>query len=113
MSPTEIAELMERVREVMWRHVGVIRDSEGLNSALQIFRELSGTVEAAAAGSAEAVPGLLEVENALLVGEMVARSALTREESRGAQFRKDFPGEEASWKRNLFVQNAGDRMSIT
>jgi len=56
---------------------------------------------------------LLEVENALLVGEMVARSALTREESRGAHFRKDFPVEDASWKRNLFVQKVGARMMLT
>ena len=113
LSPGAITDLMQRVRDVMWRYVGVIRDAEELKSALQIFRELNGTVEAATARSAEAVSGLLEVENALLVGEMVARSALTREESRGAHFRKDFPREEASWKRNLFVQKVGARMMLT
>lgn len=34
-----------------------------------------------------------ETENMLLVGEAVARSALLREESRGAHYREDFPSE--------------------
>lgn len=113
LSPAEIAGLMEEIRDVMWRYVGVVREAEGLRSALQIFGELKAAVEAGAAKSAQAASGLLEVENALLVGEMVARTALWREESRGAHFRKDFPREETLWKRNLFVRKLGDRIVIT
>jgi aspartate oxidase len=98
---------------VMWRYVGVVRDADGLRQALQSFAELKKAVDAGAAGPAQAASGLLEVENALLVGEMVAQCALSREESRGAHFRKDFPREEASWKRNLFVRKSGDQMVIT
>ncbi len=112
LSPAEIASLTGKIRDVMWRHVGVVRDAEGLRTALQIFGELKAAVEGNAADSAQASCGLLEVENALLVGEMVARSALMREESRGAHFRKDFSREDASWKRSLLVQRSGDRMVI-
>jgi fumarate reductase (CoM/CoB) subunit A len=114
-SPAEVAGLMEKIRDVMWRYVGVVRDADGLRRALQIFAELKRAVEAGSTRSVQAASasGLLEVENALLVGEMVARSALLREESRGAHFRKDFPREAASWKRNLFVRKSGDQMIIT
>ncbi|MFQ5853563.1 MAG: FAD-dependent oxidoreductase [Candidatus Binatia bacterium] len=108
----EIAELKERLRDTMSRYLGVIRDAEGLNKALQIFHDLKRTIQSASANTAEAASTLLEVENALTVSEMVARAALRREESRGAHFRRDFPKEDASWRKNLFVHRADDQMLI-
>jgi succinate dehydrogenase/fumarate reductase flavoprotein subunit len=35
-----------------------------------------------------------------------------REESRGAHFRRDFPREDDSWKKNLFVQKGDDQINI-
>ncbi len=113
LSLEEIAKLKERVGDTMWKYVGVIRDAEGLKNSLQIFSELKRTVQSTSGNSAEAASALLEVENALIVGEMVARSALMREESRGAHFRRDFPREDDSWKKNLFVQKGDDQIHIS
>jgi succinate dehydrogenase/fumarate reductase flavoprotein subunit len=38
------------------------------------------------------VKAMVELESLIQVGEIVARSALFREESRGCHFRTDFPG---------------------
>ncbi len=97
----------------MWKYVGVIRDAEGLKNSLQIFSELKRTVQSTSGNSTEAASALLEVENALIVGEMVARSALVREESRGAHFRRDFPREDDCWKKNLFVHKGDDQIHIS
>jgi L-aspartate oxidase len=64
----------DEVRSVMERHVGVVRDENGLSTAIeQLDRR-------AHLGCAAAETGL-----------MIARAALARRESRGAHWRSDFP----------------------
>ena len=47
---------------------------------------------------------MIEARNLALVGRMVARAALAREESRGAHHRSDFPlPDDARWARRQFV----------
>lgn len=71
-------EAIAEVRRIMWEHVGLVRDAEGLHLAVEALATLEGA------------PGL-EFRNMRMVGEMIARSALQREESRGTHFRTDFP----------------------
>jgi L-aspartate oxidase len=61
------------IRAAMSDDVGVIRDAVGLNRAVGMLSPLAGKSDMA------------------LVGLMIARCALRREESRGAHFRRDFP----------------------
>jgi fumarate reductase (CoM/CoB) subunit A len=56
-------------------------------------------------------PGLdIETENFLLVTEMLARSALFREESRGSHYRQDFPETRTEFSKPslLYKGRAGD-----
>ena len=64
----------------MTRDVGVIRSDESLRRAIASLR-----------GLVVSQPRSL-VSDMALVGLMVATAALERHESRGAQFRSDFPG---------------------
>jgi succinate dehydrogenase / fumarate reductase flavoprotein subunit len=51
----------------------------------------------------------LDLRNLMLFSEAVARAALTREESRGAHTRDDFPGEREEWvKYNVIIKRAPD-----
>ncbi len=50
----------------------------------------------------------MDLANLLDVSEAITRAALLRKESRGAQFREDFPGKDAEWgQRNIVVRRGG------
>jgi succinate dehydrogenase / fumarate reductase flavoprotein subunit len=48
------------------------------------------------------------------VSEAITRAALLRRESRGAQFREDFPGKDAEWgKYNIVIKRGeNDEMKV-
>ncbi|NIN53586.1 MAG: succinate dehydrogenase/fumarate reductase flavoprotein subunit, partial [Nitrososphaeria archaeon] len=55
----------------------------------------------------------LELWNMLTVAEMTARSALLREESRGAHFRRDFPNtDNQKWLKNIMVRLEDKEMKL-
>jgi L-aspartate oxidase len=83
-----------RVRELLWRKVGVERDGEALAAALSELEAIAGD-PAAASG---------ELRNLVTVGRLVTAAALLREESRGAHFRRDFPSADpGNARRSLFT----------
>jgi succinate dehydrogenase / fumarate reductase, flavoprotein subunit len=52
----------------------------------------------------------IDLGSLLLVSEAITRAALLRKESRGAQFREDFPNKDAEWgKNNIIVRRGADR----
>jgi len=100
-------------RNLMWEKVGVVREAAAMTQAINALRALQERVGKVSVGGSRAYnltwQSALDVRNAVTVGQMVARCALTREESRGAHYRSDFPSEVDSWTRNLTVhQHAGE-----
>ncbi|MFB3923137.1 MAG: L-aspartate oxidase [Terriglobia bacterium] len=81
--PTD--KLLCEVRSIMWDKVGVIRRGNDLQAAVKRLQGIS---------LAPATPPdrrFFEAQNILEVARLIARSALAREESRGAHYRTDFP----------------------
>jgi L-aspartate oxidase len=70
-----------RLRAMMTSHVGVIRDSEHLTEAVRAFAAL------------ERDAGNITLRNMATSALLVAASAWARRESRGAQYRTDYPAE--------------------
>jgi L-aspartate oxidase len=71
----------KRARAMMSAHVGVIRDRDGLAEAVQAFAALEREASSVA------------MRNMATTALLVAASALTRHESRGAHFRSDHPSD--------------------
>ena len=84
------------MRDVLWNCCGLFRDSEKLRVAQRSCREwLEAHVER------EAPERLRSI---VTVGELIARSALHREESRGAHYRSDFPHRnDIDWSRRTML----------
>jgi L-aspartate oxidase len=94
----------DEFRQVMWNQVGLIREANGLQSALAWLDDTSRAESCApvAVGlpTESAVAGL-EFANMATVGRLMAIAALRRTESRGAHFRTDFPSENPTWQRRI------------
>jgi fumarate reductase (CoM/CoB) subunit A len=54
----------------------------------------------------------LEAYNRIDVLEMLLRTALMREESRGLHFRKDYPDQDPAWLKDVVIQKVDDKMKL-
>jgi len=88
--------MREGLQSLMETKVGIFREEKGLREALREIRELKGRLPSAKVDDRGRTFNMelvhaFELDFMLDVAEAVAHSALTREESRGAHFRTDFP----------------------
>jgi len=81
-----IEELIGQIQNIMWKGAGIVRTRTGMQEAIKALEGLSPRVAHARTRRAH------EAANLHLAGLLVARSALAREESRGAHYRIDYPG---------------------
>jgi succinate dehydrogenase / fumarate reductase flavoprotein subunit len=101
------------LQEVMQNLVGIYRNREDVQRALLEIEKLKERLEVVSVeGSRMFNPGwhlALELKAMMTVAEAVARSALVREESRGAHSRIDFPDLDPVWgtKNNIIRQEGG------
>jgi len=91
------------IRDLAWRHIGLLRDRDGLDDAVRRLDAAQGAA-AAGRGGAMGAPGEPDrVRRSLLtVAALMARAARRREESRGGHYRLDFPArDDARWRRHV------------
>jgi len=100
--------VMLRLREMMWKKVGVVRDEVKLKEAFAEIAELKGDLPRLHASSGRMMLEALEVPMALESAEMICRSALERTESRGAHYRTDYPEEDEGWLRFIVINRGAD-----
>ena len=81
---------VDDVRELMWRHCGLLRDGRGMRRALSQLGAWRAAVIGRTAVTADD-DEFMRTRSIVTVGLMIARAALPREESRGGYFRSDFP----------------------
>jgi aspartate oxidase len=91
------ADLIQRIRTIMWEQVGLVRTEAGLLEALREFRDMAAAV---------AEPKAADIRNMLTAAQLIATAALSRRESRGAHFRADYPEADASWAGPLAASRA-------
>src|SRR6185436_13169057 len=91
----------------------IVRTGPEMERALaEIGRLRERAARVAVSGNREYNPGwhtALDLHNLLTVSEAVTRAALERKESRGAQFRDDYPGKDEAFARvNVVVRKGPD-----
>lgn len=77
--------LIRGIQDLMWKNVGIVRTGKALRDAISQLEEWSAGLPALTSRRAR------ETRNLHTVALLVARSALARQESRGAHYRLDFP----------------------
>ena len=85
--PVEAAseEIVREIQDLMWQDVGIVRTGQGMKRAIERLTQLAPRVAHPHTRRA------WEAQNLQSVGLLAARSALARQESRGAHYRTDYP----------------------
>ncbi len=107
LASVELNAMLDTVRRLMSKFVGISRSANGLESALSMLIDLDLQRRKADSPSPptdfamhEALLRCCEVRNVVLVARLVTLAALQREESRGAHYRDDYPTTCSTWERH-------------
>ncbi len=110
-------QLREELGKLMWEQVGIVRHGAKLQKAvsnLAVMRERASCL--AAGGGREfnlTWQQALDLRNLLTASDLIARSALAREDSRGAHYREDFPEtDHTSWLKNIYVSQDDGKVKL-
>ena len=114
-----VSEIKADLGRLMDKYVAVFRDEAGLETALDEVRKLKEEAETVSIddkGSVfnQDVLGALELQFMLDNAECIVVSAIERRESRGAQFRTDFPERnDDEWLKHINVSANGSEPEIS
>jgi succinate dehydrogenase / fumarate reductase, flavoprotein subunit len=106
------------LQETMQDLVGIVRVESEMQQALDAIGQLRARAERTGiAGNREYNNGwhtTIDIGNMMIVSQAITRAALLRKESRGAQFREDFPNKDSEWgKYNIVIsRNADGEMQV-
>jgi fumarate reductase (CoM/CoB) subunit A len=110
-------EIKKQIKDIMWEFCSLIRHKEGLEKALECVRKIRADdinrvcVPEPSKTYNKGIIEALEVMNMVQIAEMVAGSALMREESRKSHFRSDFPERDnVNWLKNIVIEKQGEDM---
>ncbi|EDM24265.1 L-aspartate oxidase [Caminibacter mediatlanticus] len=92
--------------DILYRKVGIIRNGYTLKKAIGIFEDLKKEMQTNnnEIENDSSIKEKLECINGIDLAIATAKSALQREESRGAHFRLDFPETDFAFQKHTFVK---------
>ena len=127
---------LSQIRDLMWRHAGILRDGKDLATALQSLQKMelpaaaraaetpkkqlaasiadathshATSTAVAAARPENATRSDHELRNLHTLATLICRSAIAREESRGSHYRSDFPyRDDDIFQKHSLVQGGKD-----
>jgi succinate dehydrogenase / fumarate reductase, flavoprotein subunit len=106
-------QIQYELQEFMQDLVGIVRTESEMRQALTLLSQLR--TRAARAGTANhrqynnGWHTAMDLPNMLEVSEAITQAALLRQESRGAQFREDFPNKDPEWGKYNIVVRRGEQ----
>jgi succinate dehydrogenase / fumarate reductase flavoprotein subunit len=118
-SGRRISEIKDELGTEMNKHVAVFREEEGLQKALEIVRRLKEEAKTAYIDDRgtvfnQDVLGAIELGYMLDCAECNVVAAIERKESRGAQFRTDYPERnDDEWLKHIDLTLDGDSPKVS
>ncbi len=113
-----LEKIRESLYECMWKNVGIIRDRACLEKARETLREmytelmLTGVADDDRALNAQ-WHDWLNLKNLISVSQIITESAISRENSRGAHYREDFPAAgDLEMSAFTTIRRAGEEIQI-
>jgi fumarate reductase flavoprotein subunit len=114
--PGSLEPIREALFTCMWEDVGILRDAAGLQRAQATLADLAAQL--AMTGVADGDRGFnlswhdwMNLRSLVSVSQVIAASALEREDSRGAHFREDHPDAgELESSTYIVIRQQGDRL---
>ena len=91
-----LADLRDKLGEVMWERLGILRTEEGMLQGMSELKTLKADLQAVGVDDGDRAFNLswhewLNMKSMLDISEVIGAASLTRCDSRGAHFREDFP----------------------
>ena len=116
--PGDLNGIREKLLQLMWDDVGIMRTAAGLERARGALDELAARLDRTGLHDRDTAFNLtwhdwLNLDSLILVSRAITEAALARENSRGAHYREDFPDAGAlETSRCTEVRWAGGRMAV-
>src|SRR5437764_101360 len=106
-------EIQRDLQELMQDNVGIVRTEAEMQHALEQLQKLKERASrAGVTGHREFNPGwhtALDLKNLLTASNAITRAAIERKESRGAQFREDYPNKHEKFSKvNTMISKTED-----
>jgi succinate dehydrogenase / fumarate reductase, flavoprotein subunit len=117
--PRRVSEIKQELGDTMNQYVAVYRDEAGLAQALEIVKRLQEECKSAYIDDRgtvfnQDVLGALELGYMLDCAQATVVAAIERKESRGAQFRTDFPERnDGEWLKHIDISLNGDGPEVS
>jgi succinate dehydrogenase / fumarate reductase flavoprotein subunit len=114
-----VSAIKDELGRTMNEYVAVFRDQAGLDKALEVVRRLKEEEETAYIDDRgtifnQDVLGAIELGYMLDCAEAIVLGALERRESRGAQYRTDYPERnDEDWLKHIDISRNGDEPELT
>ncbi len=109
-------QIRDEMRQVCAEQMSVFREEKQLSSAVDKLSELREQYREVYCRAPQGpfnyeIQHVLELEKLLYMGEIIARGALARRESRGSHFRTDYPTrDDSAWLKHTLARLDGERI---
>lgn len=103
ISSKEIKNFKLKIKKLMWGNVGIVRFKNKVIEAIKELEKIETKFNIVSINK-----DINEIRNMALIGKLVAKAAIDRQESRGAHFRTDYLlKDDKHWKKHLIYHFGG------